>query len=132
MPQDFSANFKEYTLSVNEFLQPKVLSGESAAFISIMRLFLLEPGTIQTHPDMGIGIRSRYRFSDTADIGKLKQDIKDQIRTYLPNLVVIDVQVETYGTSLAIFISSDDDIIYALGYDTNTGSLKILTLEDLK
>ena len=59
MAQQISNSFKEYLLSINEFVQPKVLSGDSAAFADIIRLFLLEPGTNQTHPDMGIGIRSR-------------------------------------------------------------------------
>ena len=44
----------------------------------------------------------------------LRQEIKDQLRIYLPNLLIIDVQIETYGTTLAIFISSEktvEDII---------------------
>ena len=41
MAQSISNEFKEYLLSINEFVQPKVLKGESAAYTAILRLFLL-------------------------------------------------------------------------------------------
>ena len=131
MANDDPNQLREYVLSINEFVQPKVLKGESAAFIDIIRLFLLEPGTNQTHPDMGIGIRSRYRFSDTSEISTLKQEVKSQIETYLPNLLVMDVQVEIYGTTVAIFISSQDEV-FAVGYNTVDGKISSLTLDDIK
>lgn len=132
MAQQISNSFKEYLLSINEFVQPKVLSGDSAAFADIIRLFLLEPGTNQTHPDMGIGIRSRYRFSDTSEIGKLKQEVKDQIQTYIPNLLIMDIQIETFDNTLAIFITSKNDNVYAVVYNTETGKIGGLTLDDIK
>ena len=132
MAQETSNEFKEYLLSINEFIQPKVLKKDQAAYTDIIRLFLLDPGTNQTHPDMGIGIRSRYRFSDSADVFRLQQEAKDQMKTYLPNLLTMDIQIETYGTTLAIFITSQDDDIYALGYDTETGSMGGLSIDDMK
>lgn len=123
---------KEYVMSINEFVQPKVLKGESAAYIDIIRLFLLEPGTNQTHPEMGIGIRSRYRFSDTSEISTLREEVKEQIETFLPHLVTMDIQIETFGTTLAIFITADDESIYGIKYDTGSGDIGILTLDDLK
>ncbi len=122
---------KEYLLSLNEFVQPKVLKGTSAAFADILRLFLLEPGTNQTHPEMGIGIRSRYRFSDTSEISTLRQEVKNQMETYLPTLLVMDVQIETYGNTLAIIISSQNEV-FAVGYDTVSGKIGSLTLDDIK
>lgn len=132
MTQDSSNDFKEYLLSINEFVQPKILKSEQAAFVDIIRLFLLEPGTNQTHPEMGIGIRSRYRFSDTSEISKLKQEVKSQMEIYLPNLLIMDVQVEVYGTTLAIFISTQDEGVYALAYNTENGKIGGLTLDDIK
>lgn len=132
MAQTISNDFKEYLLSINEFVQPKVLKGESAAFVDILRLFLLEPGTNQTHPNMGIGIRSRYRFSDASEIGTLKQEVQDQIQTYIPNLLIMDIQIETFNSTLAIFISSKDDNVYAISYNTDTGKIGGLTLDDIK
>lgn len=132
MAQNSNDEFKEYLLSVNEYVQPKVLTGEAAAYTDIIRLFLLEPGTNQTHPEMGIGIRSRYRFSDTADISVLQAEVKEQMKLYLPNLTVMDVQIRAYGTTLAIFISSTDNEVFAIGYNTETGSIGGLTLDDIK
>lgn len=132
MAQDTSNDFKEYLLSINEFVQPKVLKKNQAAYTDIIRLFLLEPGTNQTHPEMGIGIRSRYRFSDTTEITKLKQEVKDQLEIYLPNLLIMDIQIEAYNNILAIFISSQNDEIYGLGYNTDTGSIGGLSLDDFK
>lgn len=133
MAQDTSTNlFKEYVLSINEFIQPKVLSGDQAAYTNIIRLFLLDPGTNQTHPEMGIGIRSRYRFSDTSEIGTLREEVKTQMQTYLPNLLTMDVQIETYGSTLAIFITSENDDIYGIGYNTESGTIGGLTLDDIR
>ena len=132
MAQDTSNEFKEFVLSINEFIQPKVLTGNQAAYTDIIRLFLLEPGTNQTHPEMGIGIRSRYRFSDADDISTLQREAQDQMKTYLPNLLIMDVRIETYGTTIAIFISSKDDGIYAVGYNTETGTMGGLTLDDIR
>lgn len=132
MTQDTSNEFREYLLSINEFMQPKILKGEQAAYTDIIRLFLLDPGTNQTHPDMGIGIRSRYRWSDTSEISNLEQDAKNQMRTYLPHLLAMDIRIETYGTTLAIFITSENNKVYALGYNTETGTLGGLTLDDIR
>ena len=133
MAQNTSNNtFKEYTLSVNEFMQPKVLKGDQAAYTDIIRLFLLDPGTNQTHPEMGIGIRSRYRFSDTSQISALREEAKLQMQTYLPNLLTMDVQIETYGSTLAIFITSENETIYGIGYNTENGTIGGLTLDDIR
>lgn len=132
MAQNTSNYFKEYLLSINEFVKPKVLKDAQAVYTSIIRLFLLEPGTNQTHPEMGIGIRSRYRFSDTTDIDTLRQDVKTQIQNYLPNLLTTDIQIKTYGTTLAIFITTEDETVYAIGYNTDTGNIGGLTLDDIK
>ena len=113
-------------------MQPKVIKNDQAAYTDIIRLFLLEPGTNQTHPEMGIGIRSRYRFSDASEIHKLKQEVKEQMKTYLPSLIATDVQVQAYGSTLAIFISSQNEQIYALGYNTETGVIGGVTLDDIR
>lgn len=125
-------NFKEYLLSINEFIQPKVLSGDQAAYTDIIRLFLLDPGTNQTHPEMGIGIRSRYRFSDASEISTLREEVKVQMQTYLPNLLTMDIQIETYGTTLAIFITSENNDVYGIGYNIDTGAIGGLTLDDIR
>lgn len=132
MAKKSSDLFKEYLLSINEYMEPKILEGYQAAYTNIIRLLLLEPGTNQTHPEMGIGIRSRYRFSDSSEIFKLQEETKTQIRTYLPNLLSIDVQIEAYGSTIAVFIKAEDDTIYGIGYNTETGIIGGLSLDDIK
>lgn len=132
MAQNTSNEFREYLLSINEFMQPKVIKEDQATYTDIIRLFLLDPGTNQTHPEMGIGIRSRYRWSDTSEISKLEQEVKTQMKTYLPHLLTMSIQIETYGTTLAIFITSQNNDIYAIGYNTETGSIGGLTLDDMR
>ena len=127
-----SNEFKEYLLSTNEFMQPKVLKKDQAAYTDIIRLFLLEPGTNQTHPEMGLGIRTRYRFSDISEISKLEQEAKDQMKTYLPNLLTMDINIETYGTTLAIFVTSENEEVYGIAYNTETNSIGGLTLDDIR
>ena len=54
------------------------------------------------------------------------------MKTYLPNLTVMDVQVKAYGTTIAIFISSTEDEVFAIAYNTETGSVGGLSLDDIK
>lgn len=84
----------EYTLSVNSFLEPDVKSGPKAVCKLLVQLLLLEPNTFDTHPDMGVGIVSRYRYSFLGHADDLKRDFQNQITKYLPALtgIVIDVK----------------------------------------
>lgn len=75
---------EEATLSVDNFNQPEMLLNEKAVGIRIARLIMMEKGTIQTHPNMGVGIRSNYRYAEASDIVRLNFDIKSQIEEYLP------------------------------------------------
>ena len=54
---------KEYSISINEFNKPKEYDGINSLYITLIRLILLEPGTYQTNPNMGVGIVSRFRYS---------------------------------------------------------------------
>ena len=84
----------EYTLSVNNFLEPDVKSGPEAVCKLLVQLLLLEPNTFDTHPDMGVGIVSRYRYSFLGHADELQKDFQNQITKYLPVLsgVVINVK----------------------------------------
>lgn len=119
---------REYTLSIDSFNQPKAYKDKEAAALLILRLLLLEPGTNNSHPEMGVGIVSKYRFSDENAIDDLKLKIKDQIYTYLPSLALQTVDLVLKNKILYISIQTDDDS-YVYQLDTDA---KILTLESLK
>ena len=118
---------KEYEFSVNNFNQPVVLKDKDAIYINLIRLFLLEPGTYQTNPDMGIGLISRYRYSDTIDLESLKSEAQQQIETYLPDLVSVSVDVSSDTSNgiitIQIYIEST---LYELAFNTSTLELSSL------
>lgn len=118
---------KEYTMSVNEFNEPLVYTGKDSTALKILRLLLLEPGTINCRPEMGIGIVSKYRFSMEDDLSNLSGNIKEQIKMYLPDSILHEVQLELKEKKLYISIRIDEDFYI---YDLDEES-KILSLTDL-
>lgn len=84
----------EYTLSVDKFERPVKKSNEDAIYLLLVRLLLLTPGTIQTHPEMGVGLVTRFRYMSMERLSELQAEISKQIATYLPNLMGVNVEVE--------------------------------------
>jgi hypothetical protein len=112
----------EYTLSINSFNLPKVLDTKDATYTLLIRLILLEPGTFQSHPKMGVGIISRYRYSLYEDLEKLRNDISEQVTTYLPDLAATDIRVSEDSRVICIYITVDN-ILYTIKFDKITKTL---------
>lgn len=114
-----STAYKEYTLSVDSFNQPKAINDRNAIGIMLIRLILLEPGTNPLHPTMGVGIISKYRFLSSEDMERrLKSDIEYQIQTFIPEYSVSDIQLvyqDDKTVDIHIYI---DGTIYV--YDSST------------
>ena len=110
----------EYALSVNKFNRPKkfinVEGNPSATQILAVRLILMEPGTIQSHPTMGVGIVSRYRYSNVEELDSLRQDIQDQIRQWIPDMYDCNVSVNENDRVVYITMVSNG-IPYIIGFD---------------
>ena len=117
---------KEYTMTVNEISRPTVLEGADAAYALLVRLLLLEPGTNQAYPDMGVGLVSRYRYSLADNVPKLILEYKEQIDKYLPSLTLTDITSEMKGKTLILKVNIDNKIIYPLIINSET-----MTLSDL-
>ena len=115
---------KEHVLSLNDFNMPKVFDASNSIYILIVRIILLEPGTFQSHPEMGIGIKSRYRYGtiDDAFLSTLKNDISKQLETYLPSLASTDIVLTVNGNTLGIIIDTEDGA-YVLAYNSDTNIL---------
>lgn len=75
---------KEYFISLDKFNRPAEVTGEKAEAILLARLILMNPGSNPLHPDMGIGIKQRYRFS-MDKLPDLQREISEQINKYLPD-----------------------------------------------
>ena len=119
------AKVKEATLSVDNFNQPKVLINEKATGTHIMRLILMEKGTIQTHPDMGVGIRSRYRHAEATKLSSLRQDIQNQIESYLPiSYESIEVNCRIVSGIIVIDVIADD-VLFRFTYDQSNDIFKL-------
>lgn len=126
------ANFaEEHLLSVNEYQEPKVLKNHEAAYTLIVRLILLDPGKDRDRPDMGVGLVSKYRYSFTDNLEELRMRIRDQIVTYLPDFLSVEVNLKASGNSLAIQIKTDN-ITYGMKFNSDSGDLLPLTLDDIK
>ena len=117
----------EYLVSVNEFKEPKKLEGQSARGLLILRLILMDPGTDQLHPTMGVGIR-KYRYG-VKNMDELRKSIDYQIRTFLPDFQTVDVTlIQTPDKLLNIEITADD-VVYV--YDSKTAPIPI-KLDDIR
>ena len=116
----------EPLMTINKFYKPVVLTGTDAAVMQIIRLILLEPGTYQSNPEMGIGIVSRYRYGNEDDIENLSSDIKDQIQTYLPGFERVEVQIQESDLDKKILVIrvTLNDIIYDVDISTELSKME--------
>lgn len=129
---------KEPCLTVDEFNRPKILEGREAISTLLVHLILLEPGTYASHPTMGVGLVSRYRYNDEESLEQLQEDIYEQISMYLPEFQAVDVNVymdphnyQTKNTNNEIIIDiSIDGVIYR--YETEKQADNKIGLVDLK
>ena len=113
-----------HVLSLNPFGMPKVCDDVESAYTDIIYLIMLEKGKFQSHPDMGVDIRRRYRFNNDVNLlYHLQQDITNQISKYLPELALIDVAVNMKDEVLGIIINTETGA-FGLEYNTTTDIMK--------
>lgn len=116
----------EYLITVDNYKKPKVIRGNKGNYYMILRLMLMEPGTNPLFPLMGLGLRSKSRFVDEDQIQELKVKLDQQINTYLPDLIVNNIEMEMDDNKqLRITISSDTEEYV---YNTNDFDLNLDTL----
>lgn len=119
--------FGDSLLAINNFGKPKEVTKEAFIYTQLVRLILLEPGTIQTHPDMGVGIASRYRYRDMAEaIRSLKTELQNQVSVYLPELTGVEIDVSQQGESGISLKFNINGVLYDFNYDTKSGKLESL------
>ena len=125
-----------HLLRLNNFNMPVVFKDQQAAYVHIVYLILLEPGKFQSHPRMGVGLRSKWRFYSTDDIEiELQAEIDRQIKEFLPSLDKVSVNVSIDNNhELTITIDTRDGV-YEITYDRASDQVKInnndLNLSDL-
>ena len=115
---------KAHLMSLNPFNMPKVLNEPHSMYTNIIYLILLEPGKIMSHPTLGVGLRSRYRYNNEEGfLQNLKADIADQIERFLPSLMSVDISRAAVDTMLYITINTEN-AVYELAYNGSTNELQ--------
>ena len=121
----------EHSLSVDDFKNPKVFTNAEAIKTLLVRLLLLEPGTLQAHPEAGVGLYSRYKYGTNVDYD-LRSSFQNQIERFLPQFQGVKVDVkEAKGV---LYISAEiNNALYGISYDTETSQLvsKYVNLSNL-
>ena len=121
---------KEYVMSINDFKEPKVLKGKEAIATLLVRLILLDPGTIPDKPLMGVGLKN-FRYSDQSGVDELKKRIRSQISTYLPRYQGADVTVKlNKNKTLSIGIQIDG-VLYKYETEEQSDNNTDVSLESL-
>lgn len=96
---------KDFLMSVNKFEKPVVVSDKDAIYVLLIRLMRLNPGDIQIHPDMGVGIVEKWRYISMDKLYMLEETIQEQIEKFLPMLQGAKVSVrQSKGDPKAIVI----------------------------
>lgn len=120
---------QEHLLTTDEFNNPKVLTGKDAISQLLIHLILLEPGTYASRPTMGVGLISRYRYNSEESLEQLKQDIQDQVTTYLPEFGAVNVELEMDAEKRLVINIEISGTIYQ--YETSKQEDNNITLTEL-
>lgn len=118
---------KDYVYDIDKYGNPKVYKNHQAVSILLAKLFMMNPGDDELHPDMGIGLVKNYRYAYMEDFAELQLNAQKQIETYLPLLqnVSVDVLKNPEQHEIKIVIKTSDTV-YALMTDNE--DLKIVDL----
>ena len=126
--ETISDKYAEYSLSITEFNRPEIATGAKAIIQKIIQLIFMNPGTYPTKPYMGIVFIKKYRDSFMDNIDELNEEVKEQIRTYLPEFQTVNVEFSNMNekvNQLVIFITVDY-MTYSLVLDTSKKTLSWL------
>lgn len=121
-----SGNVTDYLLGLDDLQQPRVIDMSiiqpnewNSAILMIARLILMVPGVQENHPEMGVDIRGRYRFSFEEELTAFANDTQTQIMLYLPEFTPVSVSTYYGVKDLEGYILIDieiDQVTYRLLY----------------
>ena len=115
----------EYLLDVDKRQQPKVFTKYEGDRINVFRLIMLEPGTFPTHPTLGVGLVSRWRFRDVDTIkSSLASTIEAQLKDFMPQLIDPQVTVTIVNNNnkniINISVRVNGELAYTFKVDEET------------
>ena len=94
MPKFYKDN-KELDFKLDGFGKQKVLTEAESMYRQLLLLLLLRPGDYPSMPEMGINISKEIRYKDMDYVlgNTLKEKIVTQIRTYAPQIELLDLNI---------------------------------------
>ena len=115
----------EYLLDADKRQQPKVFTKYEGDRINVFRLIMLEPGTFPTHPTLGVGLVSRWRFRDVDTIkSSLASTIEAQLKDFMPQLIDPQVTVTIVNNNnkniINISVRVNGELTYTFKVDEET------------
>ena len=111
-------SLKEYTLDVNAYGTPLDYKNFNALGTLIMRLILLEPGTITHSPKMGVGLISKY-----------VNEVKNQIKDYIDPTAVVDMDVNITDQNVMVMDLKINSAQFRYYFDRDKVTLKMIALD---
>lgn len=122
-------SLREYTIGVNAYGTPLDYKNFNAIGTLIMRLILLEPGTITHSPKMGVGLISKYRYIQSDKIDGFIQEVKTQIKEYLDATAVVDMDVNITDQNVMVMDMKINSVQFRYYFDRDKITLKMIALE---
>lgn len=115
----------EYLMDVDKRQQPKVFHKYEGDRINVFRLIMVEPGTYPTHPTLGVGLVSRWRFRDIDTIkSSLASTIEAQLKDFMPHLIDPQVTVTIVNNNnkniINISVRINGELTYTFKVDEET------------
>ena len=117
-----------YGISIDEYGKPKIYKNKDAKKLLLAQLILLNPGTFQSHPGMGVGLIKNWRYSYIDNMASLQMEITRQIETYLPIFdgVSVNIQQNPNNDKEIFILITDDSNNETYGFQTDELQLKDL------
>ena len=122
---------QEFILNLDNYGKVMSVNGLYSLARLIQTLFLIIPGSYPNHPDMGIGIQNyKFEFLDDITLNNIKQNAEDQIKRYIPNNLISDIEVQKLDDKNSKNVNSIGVLINLTENIDNTNNL-IITFENL-
>lgn len=119
------ANITDHALAIDSFKNTVTYKGFSAIEMQICRLIMIEPGTYETHPELGVGLVSRFRDAPSSELETLDRRIKEQMTTYMPDVYGVEVKTSLVPKTgeLRIAVKANGQV-FAFTFNKNQSTLK--------
>lgn len=118
---------KEYSFDIDEYGDPKIYTNFEALGAILMRLFMLEPGTLQNNLDCGIGLISKWKYIQEDQKEAFINYATDQISDYINPYMSVNMSVEFLsGKNIMVIFLEIDTRTYQFYFNRDTLSLELI------